>query len=203
MNRGKAVGAALWNGQRKAVGAALWNEQRKAVGAALWNEQRKAVGAALWNEQRKAVGAALWNEQRKAVGAALWNEQRKAVGAALSVACGKKRLIAHNKPTFQLHSDGLSMCLGTTDLYRFIITLSGLDLICGSQSKGKPNLSWQFSCMLLHSSSSRSSDGNCSLLDEGGSASQVPQAAVEFAGYGSVVWPDSLSERLVDGAGLQ
>ena len=41
------------------------------------------------------------------------------------------------------------------------------------------------------SSSSRSSDGNSSLLDEGGSESQVPQASVELAGYGSVVWPDS------------
>ena len=51
--------------------------------------------------------------------------------------------------------------------------------------------------------SSRSSDGNSSLLNEGGSASQVPQASVELAGYGSVVWPDSLSEWLVDGAGLQ
>ena len=30
-----------------------------------------------------------------------------------------------------------------------------------------------------------------------------PQATVELAGYGSVVWPDSLSEWLVDGAGLQ
>ena len=48
-------------------------------------------------------------------------------------------------------------------------------------------------------SSSRSSDGNPSLLDEGGSASQVPQ----LAGYGSVVWPDSLPEWLVGGAGLQ
>ena len=54
----------------------------------------------------------------------------------------------------------------------------------------------------LGSSSSRSSDGNSSLLNEGGSASQVPQAAVEFAGYGSVVWPDSLSEWLIGGAGL-
>ena len=52
-------------------------------------------------------------------------------------------------------------------------------------------------------SSSRSSDGNSSLLDEGGSASQVPQASVKLAGYGSVVWPDSLSEWLVGGAGLQ
>ena len=50
---------------------------------------------------------------------------------------------------------------------------------------------------------SRSPDGNSSLLDEGGSASQVPQASVQLAGYGSVVWPDSLSEWLVDGAGLQ
>ena len=51
--------------------------------------------------------------------------------------------------------------------------------------------------------SSRSSDGNSSLLDEGGSASQVPQASVELAGYGGVVWPDSLSEWLVGGTGLQ
>ena len=53
------------------------------------------------------------------------------------------------------------------------------------------------------SGSSRSSDGNSSLLDEGGSASQVPQASVQLAGYGSVVWPHSLSEWLVGGAGLQ
>ena len=53
------------------------------------------------------------------------------------------------------------------------------------------------------SSSSRSSDGNSSLLNEGGSASQVPQASVELQGHGSVIWPDSLSEWLVDGAGLQ
>ena len=39
------------------------------------------------------------------------------------------------------------------------------------------------------SSSSRSSDGNSSLLDEDGSASQVPQATVELAGYGSVNYP--------------
>ena len=55
----------------------------------------------------------------------------------------------------------------------------------------------------LVSSSSRTSDGNTSLLDEGGSALQVPQATVELVGYGSVVWPDSLSVWLVDGAGLQ
>ena len=48
------------------------------------------------------------------------------------------------------------------------------------------------------SSSSRLSDGNFSLLDEGGSALQVPQASAGLAGYGSVVWPDSLSEWLVD-----
>ena len=48
-------------------------------------------------------------------------------------------------------------------------------------------------------SSSHSSDGNSSLLSEGGSASLVPQASVELAGYESVVWPDSLSEWLVDG----
>ena len=53
------------------------------------------------------------------------------------------------------------------------------------------------------SSSSRSSDGNSSLLDEGGSALQVPQASIELVGYGSVVWPDSLSEWLIGGAGLQ
>ena len=39
------------------------------------------------------------------------------------------------------------------------------------------------------SSSSRSSDGNSSLFDEGSSASQVPQATLELAGYGSVIWP--------------
>ena len=60
---------------------------------------------------------------------------------------------------------------------------------------------WNF--FFLASSSSRSSDGNSSLLDEGGSASQGPQATIELAGYGSVVWPDSVSEWLVDGAGLQ
>ena len=53
------------------------------------------------------------------------------------------------------------------------------------------------------SSSSRSSDGNSCLLNEGGSALQVPQATVQLVGYGSVAWPDSLSEWLVDGAGLQ
>ena len=58
-------------------------------------------------------------------------------------------------------------------------------------------------CYTYLTSSSRSSDRNSSLLDEGDSASQVPQASVELAGYGSVVWPDSLSEWLVDGAGLQ
>ena len=46
----------------------------------------------------------------------------------------------------------------------------------------------------LGPSTSYSSDGNSSLLDEGGSTSQVPQATVELAGYGSGVWPDSLSE---------
>ena len=56
---------------------------------------------------------------------------------------------------------------------------------------------------VLQRSSSRSSDGNSSLLDEGSSASQVPQASVQLAGYGSVVWPDFLSEWFVDGAGLQ
>ena len=43
--------------------------------------------------------------------------------------------------------------------------------------------------------SSPLSDGNSSVLDEGDSESQV---TVELAGYGSVVWPDSLSEWLVD-----
>ena len=41
------------------------------------------------------------------------------------------------------------------------------------------------------------------LLDESGSASQVPQDTVQIAGYGSVVWARFLSEWLVDGAGLQ
>ena len=57
--------------------------------------------------------------------------------------------------------------------------------------------------LVISSSSSSLSDGNSSLLNEGGSTSQVPQATVELAGYGSVVWPDSLSEWLVDRAGLQ
>ena len=57
--------------------------------------------------------------------------------------------------------------------------------------------------MAASSSASRSSDGNSSLLDEGSSASQVPQASAELAGYGSVVWPDSLSGWLKDGAGLR
>ena len=47
---------------------------------------------------------------------------------------------------------------------------------------------------VVSSSSSRSLDGNSSLLNEGGSTSQVPQATVQLAGYGSVVWPDFLSE---------
>ena len=56
---------------------------------------------------------------------------------------------------------------------------------------------------LLYKSFSRSSDGNSSLPDEGGNVSQVPQASVQLAGHGSVVWPDSLSEWLVGGAGLR
>ena len=61
-----------------------------------------------------------------------------------------------------------------------------------------------FPCTLIpFSSSSRSSEGKSSLLDGVGSGSQVPQAIVQLAGYGSVVWPDSLSEWLRDGAGLQ
>ena len=59
-----------------------------------------------------------------------------------------------------------------------------------------------FSLGVNMGSSSRSSDGNSSLPDEDGSASQVSQASVQLAGYGSVVWPDSLSEWLVDGAEL-
>ena len=51
--------------------------------------------------------------------------------------------------------------------------------------------------------SSFSSDGNSSLLNEGGSTLNVPQATVELVGYRSVVWPDSASEWLVDRAGLQ
>ena len=56
---------------------------------------------------------------------------------------------------------------------------------------------------LSQGSSSRLSDGNSGLLDEGGSASQVPEATLELASYGSVVRPDFLSEWLEDGAGLQ
>ena len=44
-------------------------------------------------------------------------------------------------------------------------------------------------------SSSRSSDGNSSLLDEGRSASQILQATAKLVvGFGSVVWPGSLSD---------
>ena len=53
------------------------------------------------------------------------------------------------------------------------------------------------------SSSFRSSDGNSSLLNKGGSTSSVPQAITELSGYGSVVWSDSLSEWFLDRAGLQ
>ena len=56
--------------------------------------------------------------------------------------------------------------------------------------------------LFLSCTSSCLSDGNSSLLGKGGSASQVPQAAVEVAGCGSVAWPYSLSEWLVDGSGL-
>ena len=45
-----------------------------------------------------------------------------------------------------------------------------------------------------YTSASRSSDGNSSLLDEGGSTPQAPQATIELASNGSVVWPDSPSE---------
>ena len=45
----------------------------------------------------------------------------------------------------------------------------------------------QDSLQLKSSSSSRSSDGNSILLNEGGSASQAPQASVELEDYGSVV----------------
>ena len=44
------------------------------------------------------------------------------------------------------------------------------------------------------SSSFRLSNGNSSLLNEGGSTSSVAQGTLEFEGYRSVVWPDSLSE---------
>ena len=55
--------------------------------------------------------------------------------------------------------------------------------------------------LLATSSSSRSSDGNSSLLCEGGSTSQISRAAVELASYGGVVWPDSLPGRLVERRG--
>ena len=74
--------------------------------------------------------------------------------------------------------------------------------LCCRVYKRTANRTWQ-TTLLDTSSSSPSSDGNSSLPDEGGSASQVPQASVELAGYGSVVWPDSLSEWLVGGAELQ
>ena len=63
-----------------------------------------------------------------------------------------------------------------------------------SENQDGEDFFFSFSC---------SSNGNSSLLNEGGSASHVPQATVQLVGYGSVVRPDSLSEWLVDGAGLQ
>ena len=48
--------------------------------------------------------------------------------------------------------------------------------------------------VLIGSSSSRLSDGNSSLLDEGINRSYVPQATVELAGCESLVWPDFLFE---------
>ena len=59
-------------------------------------------------------------------------------------------------------------------------------------SLAKAFVSFPFFFVSFISSSSRKSDGNSSLLNEGGSASQVPQASVELVGYGSVVWPDSV-----------
>ena len=53
----------------------------------------------------------------------------------------------------------------------------------------------------ISSSSSHSSEGSANLLNDGGSALQVPQATVELADDRSVVWPDSLSEWFLDGAG--
>ena len=41
------------------------------------------------------------------------------------------------------------------------------------------------------------------LFDERGGTLKVLLAAVELANYGSVIWLDSLLERLVEGAGLQ
>ena len=60
-----------------------------------------------------------------------------------------------------------------------------------------------FKTLPQQSSSFHSSVGNPSVLDEGGRASQVPRAIIELVGYGSVIWPDSLSEWLIEGAGLQ
>ena len=68
-----------------------------------------------------------------------------------------------------LSSVCLSLCLS---LLYFALWL----LVC---------LSCSLSLSGSSSSSSRSSDGNSSLPDEGGSASQVPQASVQLAGYGS------------------
>ena len=79
----------------------------------------------------------------------------------------------------------------------FLLAMSSFTLCVGHPLGLSPGHS------LAVSSSSRSSDGNSSLLDEGGSASQVPQASVQLAGNRNVVWPDSLSEWFIDGAGLQ
>ena len=53
------------------------------------------------------------------------------------------------------------------------------------------------------SSSSCSSDGNFSLFHKRWQYIVSPTGYLRIAGYGSVVWPDSLSEWLVEGTGPQ
>ena len=67
-----------------------------------------------------------------------------------------------------------------------------LSLTLLRQAPGRIVKNIQIFRLLLYSSSfSRSSHGNSSLLNEGGNALQVPQATIELAGSGSVVWPYS------------
>ena len=65
------------------------------------------------------------------------------------------------------------------------------------------DITYEFLLFRSSSSSSRSSDRQRSFLDEGGRSLQVLQATVELLGHCLVVRPYPLSERLVEGAGLE
>ena len=99
-------------------------------------------------------------------------------------------------PAGKLQS-GLQRLLTSVQCQHIRWDISLLDLLdCSSSIL---NVLW----FRVFSSLSHSSDGNTSLFNGGGSTSYVPQAIEEHAGYGTVVWPDSFSEKLAEGAGLQ